>query len=154
MSFNGDIEKFRQKVDKIATDIFRGTAIDAFSRIVKRTPVGNPSAWDNPGLWRSLGFVEGSYVGGRLRGNWQMKINSQPKDVVDKADKNGGKTIIAAKGTVTKVKLGDSIFIINNLPYAGVVEDGRSKQAPHGMVKVTVAEFKNVVDANARKHKK
>ena len=154
MTFSSDIGKFRQKVEKVSTDIFRGTVLDIFSRVVKRTPVGNPSTWDNPGLWRSLGFVGEGYVGGQLRGNWQIQINTKPKGEIDNKDKSGAKAIRLGSGTINKAKLGDTIFLINNLPYAGVIEDGRSKQAPAGMVKVTVTEFENIVNANARKNKR
>ena len=73
---------------------------------------------------------------GRLRGNWQTSINTS----------DGSAPIIMAK-------LGDSIFITNNLPYAQVIESGSSKQAPSGMVAITAAEFTRVVAANARKHR-
>jgi len=133
MSFNGDIDKFRQKVEKISTDIFRGTSLDLLTRIIKRTPVDT----------------------GRLRGNWMATINSPSKTIDEKVkDKSGAKAIGSAKGTVNNAKLGNSIFLINNLPYAGVIEDGYSDQRPEGMVKVTVAEFENIVKANARKHKR
>lgn len=56
---------------------------------------------------------------GRLRNNWQITDG---------------------------VKLGDKLFITNNLPYAKRIEDGYSAQAPAGMVKVTVNEFKSIVN--------
>ena len=134
MSFNGDINKFRQKVDKIATDIFRGTSVDLMSRVVVRTPVDQ----------------------GTARGNWFATINSPSKEVDESIkDKNGTKSIGRAKRASQKAKLGNSIYLINNLPYIKLLEDGNhSPQAPNGMVKVTVTEFENIVEANARKHKR
>lgn len=64
---------------------------------------------------------------GRLRNNWQI---------------------------TPRVNLGQRLFITNNLPYAKPIEDGHSKQAPQGMVKVTVSEFDSIVNKAARSVKK
>ena len=124
MSFSDEIKRFKMKTEKAATNIFRGTALSLFVKIVMRTPVAT----------------------GRLRGNWLASINK----AANKIDGNNS----GYHGTVARAKLGDSIFLVNNLPYAGVIENGNSKQAPMGMVKVTVAEFQLVVRENARKARK
>lgn len=126
MTFKNDIAKFNAKAIAKATLTFRGTALGLFSRIVLRTPVKS----------------------GRLRGNWQTQINSAPDSMLDVEDKTGSGVINEAFKKMAKVKLGDSIFFINNLPYALPIEDGSSLQAPAGMVKVTVAEFKAIVRTN------
>lgn len=131
MSFDGDIRRFNEKVTKAATNIFRGTALGLFKNIIKRTPVDT----------------------GRLRANWQAEINSIPTDVVKATDKPGGKTIAAAQAETGKAKLGDSIFLINNLEYAEVIENGDRTHLPQGMVKRTVAEFKSIVNGQANKNK-
>ena len=123
MSFSNDIKKFKEKTEKAATNIFRGTALGLMNKIVLRTPVDT----------------------GRLRGNWFPTINRAS----DQIDGNSE----GRENTAGRAKLGDSIFFINNLPYAQVIEDGSSKQAPAGMVKVTVAEYQSIVKENARKHK-
>jgi len=132
MSFSKDINRFGRKLEKTAEAIFRGTALDLFSRIVKRTPV----------------------MDGPLRGNWQIGLNVAPKGKLNTADKNGANTIATGNSKLRAVKLGDSVFVTNNLPYAGVIEHGGKNRRPHGMVKVTVAEYQNVVNANARKARK
>lgn len=129
MSFSGDIRRFNAKVEKAANAIFRGTSLNLFSKVVKRSPV----------------------LTGRFRANWITQINSAPSETTSKTDKSGSKAIRDANNTITRAKLGDSIFLVNNLPYAQVLEDGRSDQAPFGMVKVTVAEFKQAVAAEAKK---
>jgi hypothetical protein len=45
---------------------------------------------------------------------------------------------------------GHTIYIVNNLPYANALENGHSKQAPSGMVKVTLQEFPGIVSAAAQ----
>jgi len=122
MSFIGDIAKFKRKAGRAGEMIFRGTALSLFSSIVRRTPVDS----------------------GRLRGNWSAGIN-RPKDETGEY-----------QSTVARARLGESLFLTNNLPYAQVIENGRvgnkgSYQAPKGMVRVTISEFKQVVREQARK---
>ena len=121
MSFDKDIKDFNKKTEKAALNVFRGTALSLFGRIVKRTPVDT----------------------GRLRGNWQASINISPSG-------NGDTNY---RTTVGGVKLGDSIYLTNNLPYANAIENGHSKQAPVGMVRVTIVEFEHTVAMQARKNK-
>ena len=129
MSFSGDIRRFNEKVEKAASAVFRGTALNLFAKVVKRTPVKT----------------------GRLRANWMSQINSAPSTTTEATDKSGRTAIQSANSTTARAKLGDSIFLANNLPYAQAIEDGHSNQAPAGMVKVTVAEFKQAVAEQARK---
>ena len=125
MSFSSDIAKFNKNFDKVSTNIFRGTTLSLFGSIVLRTPVDT----------------------GRLRGNWYASLNRPSKKVDGSAE--------GYEPTVFSAKLGDSIYLVNNLSYAKVIEDGdHSDQAPHGMVKVTVAEFQRVVKQNVRKYKR
>jgi hypothetical protein len=142
MSFGKDVKKFNKKVEKTATKIFRGTALELFVRIIKRTPVGNPSLW-------ASGAPAG-YVGGRLRGNWQVDINKSPDEQLDTIDASGTAPIANAATKMQRAKLGDTIHITNNLDYAEAVEDGHSSQAPAGMVKVTTTEFKNIVKSKSK----
>lgn len=124
MSFGKDVEKFADKVEKAALAIFHGTSLDLFGKIVKRTPVDT----------------------GRLRGNWYATINT-PSNQIDSGDQN-------RQQIVSNAKLGESVFFVNNLPYASQIENGSSAQAPSGMVKVTITEFETIVSRNARKNRK
>lgn len=125
MSFSDDIKRFRAKALKAADKIFRGSCLEVFGAIIRRTPVDT----------------------GRLRGNWQCELNSIPGGTVDaKTDSlRGAQTKVAA------IKITDSAYLINNLPYAQRIETGYSQQAPAGMVKVTIAEWNRIVSSNASK---
>lgn len=134
MSFSSDINKFALKVESRSEKVFRGTVLGLFSSIIKRTPVDT----------------------GRLRGNWQLTINKPAYGELDVADKTGAKALATGTTNSKKIKLKDSVYLTNNMPYAGVIEDGRtdssgSLQAPQGMVKVTVTEYQRIVSANAKK---
>lgn len=132
MTFSGDIGKFKKKTERAAEMVFRGTAIDLSRRVIMRTPVDE----------------------GTARGNWQMGVNKIPVGVLDTTDKSGAKTIETVNAEIGKFKLGDSLFLINNLPYIGALEDGHSDQRPAGMVKVSIVEYQAIVKRNARKYKK
>jgi len=126
MSFSKDIQKWRKKVEKATLYVFRGTALDLFSTIIRRTPVRT----------------------GRLRGNWQTEINSVASGEL--ASTSGAASLRKAKTKTGKAEINDSIIMVNNLPYAQTIEDGDySKQAPQGMVKVTLTEFNDYVRKRA-----
>ena len=146
MSFNKQIKNFNNKTQRAANAVFRGTALSLFGKIVKRTPVGNPSTWK--------GKAPKGYTGGRLRANWQVQINTPADGEIDRQDKNGGSTINNGHANMARAEIGDSIFITNNLPYADAIENGRSGQAPSGMVKVTIAESQHIVATKAKQERK
>tara|TARA_R110000850_G_scaffold144598_1_gene266659 strand:- start:232 stop:615 length:384 start_codon:yes stop_codon:yes gene_type:complete len=124
MSFKLDLKKFNKKTTHITEEVFKGTVIGLFNKVVSRTPVKT----------------------GRLRKSWQPTINS-PSVSLKKAN---GDAIITK---VSQAKLGDSIFLVNNLPYAQKIEAGSSNQAPAGMVRVTVAEYQKIINENVIKAK-
>ena len=75
---------------------------------------------------------------GRARGNWMAGLNRA-------SDNSGG-----YQSVVARARLGDSLFLTNNLPYIKDLEEGTSAQAPAGMVRVTATEFRRTVKAKAR----
>jgi hypothetical protein len=75
---------------------------------------------------------------GRFRANWNISA--------DVPDYSTTPSTIKARGGAEAARAlsfpsGGVVYLSNGLPYARVLEDGSSKQAPQGMVKVTVAEF-------------
>ena len=122
MSFAGDIGKANDAIAEALRHKLRSSAIAVLSSVVKRTPVDT----------------------GRLRGNWQVDVNSAPSGVVEEGMAH--QTINAGKRKINKAKGGDTIYIVNNLPYANAIEWGHGENnEPGGMVGVTVAEFKRIV---------
>ena len=87
---------------------------------------------------------------GRFRGNWQVAIGSMPTGTLEIDDKVGTATISKVQAEVLGLKAGQSIFLMNNLPYALPLEYGSSKQAPSGMVRLTVQRFQPIVEAVAK----
>ncbi len=139
MSFSNDVNKFTKKADDNINKVFRGTVLSLFTRIIVGTPVGNPSLWK--------GKAPPNYTGGRLRGNWQVQINSIPRGTVN------GKGVPKINGIVSRLKNGQSIFLVNNLPYAFAIENGHSTQRPKGWVRTNILKYKSLIKAQARKMK-
>jgi len=97
------------------------------------------------------GLVAGKdYVGGRFRGNWQFSIGSPVEGVLDQIDASGSVTLAKLKLQVEQLSIGETAYIVNNLPYAIPLEYGHSKQAPSGMVRITLARFQQIVDEAIR----
>jgi hypothetical protein len=81
---------------------------------------------------------------GRFRANWQFGKDAIPNGTVEADDKSGAQAQAeAAKALVTG--LGGVLYYVNNLPYARRLEYGYSNQAPQGMVRLSVGEFRSAV---------
>lgn len=100
------------------------------------------------------GLVAGQgYVGGRFRGNWQFSIDLPATGELDRIDRSGDDTIAQLKAQVEALTIGQTAYIVNNLPYAVPLEYGHSTQAPAGMVRVTLANFQRIVDEAIRNNR-
>lgn len=76
---------------------------------------------------------------GRARGNWLVSLGSPDLSMNwDKKDPAGGGTISAGATAIGELQTYGAIYITNNLPYIVALEKGRSKQAPVGMVQVSL----------------
>lgn len=97
------------------------------------------------------GLVAGKdYVGGRFRGNWQFSIGAPAEGELDQVDPAGGVTLAKLRLQVEQLTIGQTAYIVNNLPYAVSLEYGHSKQAPGGMVRITLARFQQIVEEAIR----
>tara|TARA_R110000868_G_scaffold192553_2_gene437119 strand:+ start:113 stop:595 length:483 start_codon:yes stop_codon:yes gene_type:complete len=157
MSFSSQLKSFTDKTERNGDKVFRGSLISLFSRATKRTPVGNPENWVyfDKSTGRYVDYISArgnpeGYIGGSLRGNWQASIGSPARGVVSGVDKTGAATIAKIAMVATTAKLGNTAYLVNNLPYAKKIEEGGSTQAPEGMVRVSVSEFDRIVKKQAR----
>jgi len=141
MSFTLDLKEFAEKSHRDALEVVQVTAIDLFTRVVKQTPVGNPSLWKPAGERKA----PKDYQPGKLRANWQASVSTPEKSILDIRDTNGANTI-AGITKVVQSSTGQNLYLANNLPYAGRIEFGYSTQAPAGMVRVNVAAFQQAID--------
>lgn len=126
---------FAQEMEEITTDIrerlnqaVRKVALEMFTQVILASPVDT----------------------GRFRGNWQVEIGIIPQGVLEINDKSGTATISAATAKANNLKAGQTIFLVNNLPYARALEFGHSQQAPNGMVRLAVQRFRPILNKVVR----
>lgn len=127
--FSLDVAAWCERAKADMDLVVRKICLDMFKRVILRTPVAT----------------------GRARANWSCAIGSVPDDVLELDDKSGTATISKMAAVVAGVKAGDVIYLVNNVPYILPLEYGHSKQAPAGMVGITVAEFQAVVNRATEK---
>jgi hypothetical protein len=118
-TFKLDISKFIDKTSKTADAEVRKICLDLLTGIVLKTPVDT----------------------GRARANWFTSIGSPSINVTESTDPSGSSTIANSLSAISKAT-GDVLWITNNLPYIYRLEfEGWSRQAPAGMVRVTVNDI-------------
>lgn len=120
--FERDVQRFSNKLDLDLTIVVKKLSVDLFLRIVQKTPVDT----------------------GRARSAWN--IASGKPDLTTPAE--GGDAAERAR-KVRQFQYADpfsKVFITNNLDYIEALENGHSKQAPIGMVKVSLREVLEFID--------
>lgn len=89
------------------------------------------------------------YVGGRLRGNWNVSLGAANYSTTTTVDPSGSSTLQSGRAALATADGEKDVWIVNGLPYALPIEYGHSKQAPAGMVRVSVTEFPAYVNTAA-----
>lgn len=152
-----EYNKFKKEFEKAAKEalvtqeqIVRAAAIDVLSGIIKDTVVGDPRYWKIP--------VKG-YTGGSLRGNWQCSL-SAPKSGTTTRKQKGAKGSATQEmlSTTANYKLTDTIYFVNNLPYAELINDGRVEiktgSYQSHFVERNTERFDKIVKALEKRHNK
>lgn len=128
-----DIARFAAKTGIALDRAVRMIVIEVGSSIIRMTPVDT----------------------GRLKGEWQFTIQPATSETsaIDK-NKEGTKTIAKFQGDSLVYKAGMVGYITNLMPYAIPIELGGSKkQAPAGMVRVTLERFQQIVNKAIQEHR-
>jgi hypothetical protein len=119
-SFSIDLARFAAKSQTEMKTVIQKITMEAFERVVLKTPVDT----------------------GRARANWSPAVGAPTTaSYPEKMDKSGGTAIAAAQKAAFDWNCIGSIYLCNNLPYIGALEYGSSRQAPAGMVRVTLGEI-------------
>lgn len=137
-TFALQIAAFIGKTKANADLVVRMTLQKIDSRLVQRSPVGDASYWKHK--------PPKGYTGGRFRGSWAMSIGSPASSDTGIIDKDGAATLAAHASVIAQAKAGEVQYITSNLPYSKRIEQGWSRQAPVGVVALTVVEFRVIVD--------
>ena len=147
MSFSDDIAKFVEKAKGNGDKLVRTTVLNIGTRLVERIPVGDAKHWKHPEL------KPPGYVGGHARANWSHSEGALRTKEFKAIDGSPAETNISTQRILRTLKrkaAGKVHFIQNSVPYIQALEDGHSRQAPHGMVAITKVEFQGIVNAIAR----
>ena len=93
------------------------------------------------GIRIDQGVVLGTPVDtGRARANWLVGIGTAPAGTTESLDQGGNSSIqtaISVIGNYPADKL-PALWIVNNLPYIGRLNDGSSEQAPAKFVEAAI----------------
>ncbi len=123
--FDVDLTRFAKRIDVNLGRVVKRTAFRLFDKIVRRTPVDT----------------------GRARASWDMSVGSPGGHVQLEIPRDRKLSPSQATSTAMSHRLSDygierlePIYIYNNVEYIGKLEYGHSRQAPHGMVQVSLAE--------------
>lgn len=122
MSMNSIVSRVNKRIDTV----IRKSTIELFGSVIKMTPVDT----------------------GRAKGNWQCSIGSpitSETDRLDSAKLDSTNGSVAYAEVVKTVKgTGNVVWLSNNVPYIQRLEYGSSKQAPSGMVRLSVQRFGSI----------
>jgi hypothetical protein len=139
MSFQSEVAAAAKRINSTVEQVGRNVVLEWFNDTVESTPVDD----------------------GRLQGNWQISKGSPRSGKLDRTGKTAPKADIRAL-----VHKPANYWLVNNLPYATVVEYGRfgtgpgktdkttatgfSVQAPHGMARINLIRARRKLRANLR----
>lgn len=122
-SFNREVKAFGEEVmpeEHLALQ--KKIALDLLRRIVFRTPVDT----------------------GRARGNWQVNLGRALEQSLAQVDKNGVVSLAQGASVISSATLPYGLItIFNNVNYITFLEGGSSRQAPSGMVSLSIAEVES-----------
>jgi hypothetical protein len=102
----------RDRVGKVLAAV----SLDMWGRITRKNPVDT----------------------GRSRAAWNLAINKIDRTV----PAEGAKQYPKPTPALGRIGYGDTVYVTNALPYVPRLETGWSKQAPNGMVRVSVEEVR------------
>jgi hypothetical protein len=121
--FNAQLTKFARKIQVAPQKVVKKVAFQLFRRIIEKTPVDT----------------------GRARASWNIAIGSINPSIAPDGQHQKNPSALAAKATTVLAGYGadgrlPAVWISNNLPYIGELENGHSQQAPAGMLKLSIME--------------
>lgn len=138
-NFEADIGKFAKLLELRVDTVIQRLSLDIMGRIIQRTPVDTGrarSSWD-----LSIG-APSEYVPPERNASLS-KIGPQSFTMSSDA---GGAVDSKALGTAQGITAKQPVFIVSNLDYIEALENGHSKQAPVGMVVISLAEVEAEIE--------
>lgn len=137
MTFALDLQRFAEKAKDRADEAVGAIVVNIAAEIDRRSPVGDGLYWKSP--------PPPGYRGGHFRGNWQLGVDMRLTGEIPGADRDGVQTQGRIVAAIPDDAAGRVYNLSNNAPYAMRLEMGWSRQAPAGMVGLTVTMFDQIV---------
>lgn len=137
MTFALDLAKFAEKAKDKADDAVGLIVVRVAQELDRRSPVGDATYWKSK--------PPKGYIGGHFRANWQLGVGTRPVAEVKGADPSGAATQGRIMASIPADASGKVYWLVNAAPYAQRLEHGWSRQAPQGLVGLTVAQFQTIV---------
>ena len=124
-SLEEQLRQFAEKTDQKLRTVTRKAALEMAQDMIHRSPMDT----------------------GRFRGAWVYGAGTAiPTEAPDTPDKTGDVSVARVVAGLESFVCGQTIWIVNNLPYATRLEYGWSQQAPSGFVRIAVANFVQIVE--------
>lgn len=140
-TFRGSIQQFVRKCKDQEDKFLREFVQDLLQVIVTGS---SPSGSFGPGTPVDTGFARASwYIG--------VNDNGSPPALAKGAKVDWSSILAQSVVSLSNAKIGDTIWLMNNCVYIRRLEYGHSQQAPQGMVRVTLANYKAIADATAKR---
>lgn len=114
------LERLAERAGLKLDTVTRKVTLDLFTSVVQKSPVDT----------------------GRFKGNWN--VSTTTPNVSVSATINGARGLTEAQKALG-IPAGGVVYLSNGLPYARRLEFGYSGQAPAGMVRLSVREFRQFV---------
>lgn len=128
-SFAAQLQAFSDMVQEDADEVFRIVATEVGQSVINLTPIDT----------------------GRALSNWNAGIDSPDDTYRETEDPLDNRTSTRLAAEFQGLRFGQKAYITNATPHIPFLEYGSSRQAPSGMVRVTLARLDNIVrDAVSR----
>lgn len=111
--------------------------------LIEKSPVGDPVLWESK--------APKGYIPGTFKANWNGGFGHIDESITEETDPTGELSLVRINEVIPEGEPYGIFYITNSLPYARPLEDGHSKQAPFGMVALTILEFDQIFAASLAK---
>lgn len=147
--FGRRLVAFAHRIEAKSDQAARKIVIDALAGVVEKTPVDTGRARGN---WQvsaitpiltelDLGFSAPARVAGRSKKATKERAKNAKASNRINAQQAAQLANVAGKAAVDAVDRVTVMYLSNNVAYIKYLEDGSSRQAPKGMLKLTVQEL-------------
>lgn len=126
--------KSQRKVETVAQELVNDLAEAVIIGTINNRPAGYPGT---------------PVKTGNARGSWYSQFGGAgggPSGIKDKA---GSITLAKVSVDVSQLKIGDTISVLNGAKYIRALEEGNSKQAPQGFLRIVLNDISRIADGTA-----